>query len=67
MSVKDYVIMAIGVLATAGTLYWIIVDKSLDWSRTMVFAPWLAVTLVALAAAGFLVFVIVALRYVLKA
>jgi energy-coupling factor transport system permease protein len=67
MSLKDYIVMAIGVLATAATLYWIIVDKSLDWSRTMVFAPWLAITLVVLAAAGFLAFVIIALRYVLKA
>ncbi len=67
MSVKDYIIMAIGLLATIATLYWIIVDKSLDWSRTMVFAPWVAIALVVFAAIGFIAFVVVALRYVLKA
>jgi energy-coupling factor transport system permease protein len=67
MSLKDYILMIIGFGASAATLYWIIVDKSLDWSRTMVFAPWLAILLVSLAAAGFLTFALIALRYVLSA
>jgi energy-coupling factor transport system permease protein len=67
MEVKDYILMGISFLATVAMLYWIIVDKSLDWSRTMVFSPWLAIVLVSLAAVGFLTFVIIALRYVLSA
>ena len=67
MEVKDYILMVIGFAATAATLYWIIVDKSLDWSRTMVFAPWLAITLVSVATLGFLTFMAIALRYVLAA
>jgi energy-coupling factor transport system permease protein len=67
MGLKDYILMILGAVATVGTLYWIIVDKSLDWSRTLLFAPWLAVLLVTLAALGFLTFTIIALRYVLAA
>jgi energy-coupling factor transport system permease protein len=67
MSLKDYVLIAVGIAATAGTLYWIIVDKSLDWSRTMVFEPWVAILFVSLAAIGFIAFMAIALRYVLKA
>ncbi len=67
MEVKDYILMVLGFLATVATLYWIIVDKSLDWSRTLLFAPWLAILLVSLAALGFLTFALVALRYVLMA
>jgi energy-coupling factor transport system permease protein len=67
MGLKDYILMILGAVATVGTLYWIIVDKSLDWSRTLLFAPWLAILLVTLAALGFLTFTIIALRYVLAA
>jgi len=67
MSTKDYIIMTLAGLATVAMEYWIIVDKSLDWSRTMVFAPWLAMLLVGFAAAGFLAFVLIALRYILSA
>jgi energy-coupling factor transport system permease protein len=67
MSLKDYVLIALGAAVTAGLLYWIIVDKSLDWSRTMVFEPWVAILFVSLAAIGFIAFMVIALRYVLKA
>ena len=67
MEIKDYILMVLGFAATAATLYWIIVDKSLDWSRTMVFAPWLAITLVSVATLGFLTFMAIALKYVLAA
>jgi energy-coupling factor transport system permease protein len=67
MGLKDYILMILGAVATVGTLYWIIVDKSLDWSRTLLFAPWLAILLVTLAALGFMTFTIIALRYVLAA
>jgi energy-coupling factor transport system permease protein len=67
MGIKDYILMVISFLVTVAMLYWIIVDKSLNWSRTMVFAPWLAILLVSLAALGFLAFALIALRYVLTA
>lgn len=67
MGLKDYIILVIGLLSTFFVLYWIIVDKSLDWSRTMTFSPTLAVVMVSLAALGFIIFVMIALRYVLKA
>ncbi len=66
-TVWDYLILVVGLLGSCSLLYWIIVDKSLDWSRTLVFAPWLAITLVALSTLGFLIFVFFALRAVLRA
>jgi energy-coupling factor transport system permease protein len=67
MGIKDYILMLLSFAATAATLYWIFVDKSLDWSRTMVFTPWVAILLVSLAALGFLTFTIIALKYILTA
>ena len=59
-------ILGLGVLGSCGLLSWIIFDRSLDWSRTLVFAPWLALTLVGLATLGFLIFVVFALSAVLR-
>ena len=67
MRAKDYVIMATGFLAVGATAYWIIVDKSLDWSRTMTFSPPLALTLVIISMAIFATFVSIALIKILKA
>lgn len=67
MRIQDYVIMIAGFLASFGVGYWIIVDKSLDWSRTMVFAPWLALILVITAAIIFASFVIIGVSVVLRA
>lgn len=67
ITVWDYLVLLVGVLGSCGLLYWIIVDKSLDWSRTMVFAPWFAITLVAISTLGFLIFVFFALRSILRA
>lgn len=67
MSLKDYVVLVVGVLATLATTVWVILDKSLDWSRTLVFPPTLSITIVALAAIGFVAFFILAISYVLRA
>lgn len=67
MRFQDYVIMVSGFLVSFGVGYWIIVDKSLDWSRTMVFAPWLALTLVISAAIIFGSFVTIGVYLVLRA
>lgn len=67
ITVWDYVVLFLGVMGSCGLLFWIYIDKSLDWSRTLVFAPWLALTLVGLSTLGFLIFVFFALRAVLRA
>lgn len=66
-TIWDYLILFVGLFGSCGLLYWIIIDSSLDWSRKLVFAPWLAITLVALSTLGFLIFVFFALRAVLRA
>lgn len=67
MELKDYLVMILGVMASGTTVYWIIVDKSLDWSRTMLFAPWLAVTMVISTALIFTTFAVIAISFVLRA
>lgn len=67
ITVWDYLVLLLGVMGSCGLLTWIVLDKSLDWSRTMAFAPWLAITLVAISTLGFLLFAFFALRAVLRA
>lgn len=64
---KDYFILVTGFIATFATGYWILVDKSLDWSRTMTFSPGLALTLVITTALIFASFVMIGVIRVLKA
>jgi energy-coupling factor transport system permease protein len=64
---KDYFILVTGLIATFATGYWIIVDKSLDWSRTMTFSPELSLTLVISTALIFATFVLTGVIRVLKA
>ena len=66
MRAKDYVILVTGMLASLATGYWIIVDKSLDWSRSMTFSPALAMTLVISAAVIFGSFVSIAIFKIVK-
>ena len=66
-TIWDYVILAVGVLGSCSLITWIALDRSLDWSRTLVFAPWLAISLVSFATLGFLIFVFFALRAILRA
>ncbi len=67
MRVTDYVILVTGLLASFATGYWILVDKSLDWSKSMTFSPALSLTLVISTALIFVTFVTVAVIRVLKA
>ena len=67
MTFWDILLIVLGIVFTAGMTYWIIVDKSLDWSKTMVFHPAFAIGLVVFASLGFLAFVVIALRKVLQA
>ena len=66
-TIWDYIVLAVGIVGSIALLVWIFMDKSLDWSRSMVFAPWLAVGLVVLSTLGFVIFAVLALRAVLKA
>jgi energy-coupling factor transport system permease protein len=67
MNVKDYIVMVAGFIAGSAVLYWIFVDKSLDWSKTFNLGPTLSIIIFTGAAIGFLSFMAVALRTVLKA
>ena len=63
----DYAILITGLLASAATAYWILVDKSLDWSRTMTFSPTLSIVLVISSGVIFFTFVTVAILRIAKA
>ncbi len=67
MTFWDIALLVIGVLVTGSTTYWVIVDRTLDWSDTLVFHPVFAISLVIFATLGFLTFFVLALRQVLKA
>ena len=67
MNLRDYLVMIGAFVASGLTLYWIIVDKSLDWSKTFAPNPTLSVVIFTFAAIGFVVFMIFAVRSVLKA
>lgn len=67
ISAKDYIVGVLGVVLPALGMYLLIVDKTLDWSRTMTFHPAFAVTLFVSAFLGFAAFVFIMLRMVLKA
>lgn len=67
MNLGDYLVMIAAAIATGVMLYWIIVDKSLDWSKTFTLGPTLSIIVFTLAAIGFVAFVFFALRSALKA
>jgi hypothetical protein len=66
MSVGDILILVLGVVITGAITYWVIVDPTLDWSKTMVFSPVFALTLVGLATFGFLTFISLAIRAIIS-
>lgn len=67
MSSKDYLVLLLGVAASVGSIAWVLLDGSLDWSRTMTFPPTFAILLVVGAALGSLTYSIVAIRLVVTA
>jgi len=67
MTVFDYINLLVAVVACGLTTYWVIVNKSLDWTNTLVFSPGFAIALFLAATLGFLTFVLIALRSVIKA
>lgn len=64
---KDAIVLAAGVIFTSAMSYWLLVDKTLDWSRTLTFSPAFALILFFGAGIGFIIFIAVALRLVLTA
>jgi len=67
MTAFDYINLVIAFVTSGLVTYWVIVDKSLDWVNTLVFSPTFAITLVLGATLGFLSFVVIAVRSVIKA
>lgn len=67
MAVSDYLIFILGVLIPALATYWVIVDKSLNWAHEFTFSPIFSIGLFSSATIGFLIFVVMAIRKVLKA
>lgn len=66
-SLKDYVVGVLGALSTGALTYWVLTDASLDWSKTLVFEPMIAIGLVAVATVGFVAFFVIAIVYILRA
>ncbi len=66
MTVFDIINLVAAVVVSGLITYWVIVDKSLDWVNTMVFSPVFSITLVLGATLGFLTFVVIALRSIIK-
>jgi energy-coupling factor transport system permease protein len=67
MTPWDFVNLGIAVILSGITTYWVIVDKSLDWTQTLAFSPGFAIVLVLGATLGFLTFVGFAIRTVIRA
>jgi energy-coupling factor transport system permease protein len=67
MTLGDIINMILAVIITGITTYWVIVEKSLDWTNTLQFSPVFALVLFFGATLGFLTFVLIALRTVLTA
>jgi len=67
MHLRDYIIMISAIVTTGIMMYWIIVDKSLNWVYKLTFSPVVSLILVIGAAIGFITFAVLALRAVLKA
>lgn len=66
MSFVDIFVLVIGAIVTGAITYWVVVDPTLDWSRTMVFSPMFSITLVGLATVGFFTFISLAIRAVIS-
>ncbi len=64
---KDALVLAAGALFSGAMTYWLLVDKTLDWSRTLTFSPAFALILFFGAGLGFIIFIAFALRLVLTA
>jgi energy-coupling factor transport system permease protein len=67
LTAKDIIFIIFSLASTCGLTYWVLVDKSLDWSRTMVVPPLLAELLVGFAALGFITFMLIAVWVILRA
>lgn len=67
MHISDYLILGCGFLVTLFTGYWILIDKSLDWSKKLTYSPEFAMILVISSALIFFVFVTVAVTKIIKA
>ncbi len=67
MSISDYIWLVLGAVIPGVISYWVIVDKNLDWSKSLRFSPAFSIILVSAATIGFLTFVVLAIRKVVQA
>lgn len=67
MKFKDYVALLVAFASSAALTTWVLVDKSLDWTHTLVVPTAIAIAIVSVAAVGFVSFVAIAIYYVIRA
>ncbi|MFA7407561.1 MAG: energy-coupling factor transporter transmembrane component T [Anaerolineaceae bacterium] len=66
ITVWDIINLLLALVVSGLVTYWLIVDKSLDWSRTMVFNPVFSAILVGISFAGFMTYMVLAIYLVAK-
>jgi energy-coupling factor transport system permease protein len=68
MTVWDYLNLLIAVGVTGYATYWVIVNKTfLDWTNSLTFSPAFALVIFLTATLGFISFVVIAVRSIIKA
>ncbi|HOM67961.1 MAG TPA: energy-coupling factor transporter transmembrane component T [Brevefilum fermentans] len=66
ITVWDILNLLLAVVVSGLATYWVIVDKSLDWSRTLVFNPVFSAILIGISVTGFLTYMGLAIYLVAK-
>lgn len=66
ITVWDILNLLLAVVVSGLATYWVIVDKSLDWSRTLVFNPVFSAILIGISLTGFLTYMGLAIYLVAK-
>jgi energy-coupling factor transport system permease protein len=66
ITVWDIINLLLALVVSGFATYWVIVDKSLDWSRTLVFNPVFSAILIGISLTGFLTYMGLAIYLVAK-
>ena len=66
ITVWDIINLLLALVVSGLATYWVIVDKSLDWSRTLVFNPVFSAILIGISVTGFLTYMGLAIYLVAK-
>lgn len=62
----DVINLIMAVVISAATTYWVVVDRSLEWSQTLVFSQIFSISLVTISTLGFLTYLGIAIYLVAK-